>query len=297
MSTSSEQVAIIGAGTMGARIAAVFAAHGYATRLYSRGEASLAKARELIHSLAPGAEILYTTSLAACVQGADIISENIAEQTSVKQALLRELEAQVSAQCLLTTNTSSVPIGELASVLRYPGRLIGMHWFNPADVMPMIEIVRGPQTDDSAFARTAALCRRLEKATVSVKQDLPGFIVNRLQYALLREALYLVTQGVASIEDVDRAVQTTLAPRWSAMGPLKLMDCAGLDTVKNVAAVLLPALCNDLTLPDWLLDKVEQGQLGIKSGSGFYSWDAEEIPRALRERDQIVRLLTERTAE
>ncbi|TKI05848.1 3-hydroxyacyl-CoA dehydrogenase family protein [Martelella alba] len=291
---SPQRVAVIGAGTMGARIAAVFAAKGFATRLYSRSEASLAKARVLVQSLAPEADIAFTTSLEECLQGADMLSENIAEQVEVKQTLFRQIEERVREDCLLTTNTSSVPIGALASVLHRPQRLIGLHWFNPADVMPMVEVIRGPQTDEHTVARTLALCQRLDKTPVNVNQDVPGFIVNRLQYALLREALHLVTQGVATIDDVDRAVQSTLAPRWSAMGPLKLMDCAGLDTVRNVAAILLPALCNDTGLPDWLLDKVAQGQLGIKSGSGFYPWESEDIARALGRRDEIVRLLTER---
>ncbi|WP_230492648.1 3-hydroxyacyl-CoA dehydrogenase family protein [Martelella alba] len=294
MSISPQRVAVIGAGTMGARIAAVFAAKGFATRLYSRSEASLAKARVLVQSLAPEADIAFTTSLEECLQGADMLSENIAEQVEVKQTLFRQIEERVREDCLLTTNTSSVPIGALASVLHRPQRLIGLHWFNPADVMPMVEVIRGPQTDEHTVARTLALCQRLDKTPVNVNQDVPGFIVNRLQYALLREALHLVTQGVATIDDVDRAVQSTLAPRWSAMGPLKLMDCAGLDTVRNVAAILLPALCNDTGLPDWLLDKVAQGQLGIKSGSGFYPWESEDIARALGRRDEIVRLLTER---
>lgn len=126
----------------------------------------------------------------------------------------------------------------------------------------------------------------------NASQDIPGFIINRLQYAMLREALYLVDAGIGSVEDVDRAVQRTLAPRWAAMGPMKLMDFAGLDTVEKVAGILLPALDNSDSLPAWLKQKVADNQLGVKSGEGFYPWTPETADAAMRKRDETVKGLT-----
>lgn len=288
------QVAVIGAGTMGARIAAVFAASGFRVALYSRTENSLHNAAKLIESIGAGlaSSVTFTTSLAQCLQDAKIVSENIAEVLALKQQIFQEIEKHVSDECLLTTNTSSVPIGQIAGVLAVPSRFIGLHWFNPADVMPMVEIVCGPQTQENTRRQAAALCQQLGKQTVTIHKEAPGFIVNRLQYAMLREALHLVTAGIASIEDVDFAVQSTLAPRWSAMGPLKLMDFAGLDTVKNVAAILLPDLSSDDVLPPWLLAQIEQGNLGTKTGAGFYPWTAQEIAEGLAYRNDTIRAIS-----
>ncbi|MBU9811068.1 3-hydroxyacyl-CoA dehydrogenase family protein [Rahnella sp. SL6] len=291
---ASTQVAVIGAGTMGARIAAVFAASGFKVALYSRTENSLHKAAKVIDSIDAGlaSAVTFTTSLAECLKGAKIVSENIAEVLALKQQIFQEIEKQVSDDCLLTTNTSSVPVGQIACSLAVPSRFIGLHWFNPADVMPMVEIVCGPQTSDQTRQQAGALCQQLGKQTVTLHKDVPGFIVNRLQYAMLREALHLVTAGIASIEDVDFAVQSTLAPRWSAMGPLKLMDFAGLDTVKNVAAILLPVLSRDDALPPWLLEQIEQGHLGTKTGAGFYPWTAQDIEEGLAHRNTTIRAIS-----
>lgn len=292
---SKQRVAVIGAGTMGARIAAVFAARGFRVALYSRTERSLQNASTMIESIEAGlaSSVRFTTSLTECLQGAKIVSENIAEVLALKQQIFQEIEKHVSDDCLLTTNTSSVPVGQIAGVLAVPSRFIGLHWFNPADVMPMVEIVCGPQTHDATRQQADALCQQLGKQTVTIRKEAPGFIVNRLQYAMLREALHLVSAGIASIEDVDFAVQGTLAPRWSAMGPMKLMDFAGLDTVRDVAAILLPDLSNDDVLPQWLLAQIEQGNLGIKTGTGFYRWTAEDIAEGLVNRNATIRAISE----
>ncbi|SMG12457.1 3-hydroxyacyl-CoA dehydrogenase family protein [Cedecea sp. NFIX57] len=287
-----KKVAVIGAGTMGARIAVVMARAGYRVSLWSRSEPTLDKARAIVASLGAGEAVEFTTSFEACLSDADLVSENVAEDVALKQRVLSDVERLVGEHCVITTNTSSVSITLLASALSQPQRLIGMHWFNPADTMPMIEIVRGEQTGDDICQRVRDICQQLGKETIVVNQDIPGFIINRLQYAMLREALYLVDAGIGSVEDVDRAVQRTLAPRWAAMGPMKLMDFAGLDTVEKVAGILLPELDNSSQLPAWLKAKVADGKLGAKSGEGFYAWTAETAAAGMRHRDDIVRQLT-----
>ncbi len=286
-----EKVSVIGAGTMGTRIALVMANQGYKVSLYSRSEETLNKAKSLLASSTFPDAIEYTTDIKIALSGADFVSENIAENLILKQKLWKQIEEQVSSDCLLTTNTSSVSISQIASVLIQPERLVGMHWFNPADIMPMIEIIRGELTSEDVSKRVAELCRNINKEIVFVNKDIPGFIVNRLQYAMLREALYLVTSGIGSIEDVDLAVERTLAPRWSAMGPMKLMDFAGLDTVGKVSSILLSELDNSTELPAWLKEKINLGHLGVKTGNGFYPWTSDSSNEAMNNRDETIKML------
>ena len=290
-----EKIAVIGAGTMGAGIAGVFAACGYPVAIYSRSEQTLEIAQKAITAIAgESVELEYTTSLESCVEGASIVSENLAEDIGLKQRVFKDMEAVAPENCLLTTNTSSVPITTIAAGLRRPERVVGIHWFNPPAVMPLVEIVRGEQTSDETIRQARALCAEIGKEIIEVNHDIAGFVVNRLQYAILREALHLVESGVASIADVDRAVETTLAPRWSASGPLRLMDLAGLDTVEKVSSILMPALNRSEDVPPLVQRLCAAGALGTKSGSGFYAWTPDSIAAAIKQRDDTVRLLTER---
>ncbi|PDV87224.1 3-hydroxybutyryl-CoA dehydrogenase [Rhizobium sp. H4] len=288
------KVAVLGAGTMGAGIAGVFAAQGYPVAIYSRSAETLDKARSRIVAIDGEAAVTYTTSMEDCVAGAGIVSENLAEDVTLKQRVFGEIEAMAPVDCLLTTNTSSVPITLIAAGLARQEWVVGIHWFNPPAVMPLVEIVRGEKTSDEVVQRARELCADIGKEVIEVKTDIAGFVVNRLQYAILREALHLVEVGAASIEDVDRAVETTLAPRWSAAGPLRLMDMAGLDTVEKVSRILMPALDRNEAIPSLVSRLCEEGAFGTKSGRGFYDWTAEEIAAAIARRDDTVRLLTER---
>ncbi|WP_405626373.1 3-hydroxyacyl-CoA dehydrogenase family protein [Streptomyces sp. NBC_00016] len=280
-------VAVIGAGTMGAGIAQVFARAGCRVALWSRSEATLDAARALVPD-----EVLRTRSLAEALDGADVVSENVAEVVALKQDVLASIEAAVTPDCLLTTNTSSVPITLLGTALDDPGRFLGMHWFNPAPVMPLVELVAGEATTATAMERAESLTRRLGKLPVVVRADVPGFVVNRIQYAVLREVLHLVESGVTSAADADLAVRTTLAPRWAACGPLELMDLAGLDVVEQVSTILMPELSRSAEVPESVRKLVAEGALGAKSGRGFYEWPGERADRVKAHRDAIVRQLT-----
>lgn len=284
------KIAVVGAGTMGAGIASVFAALGWQVSLYSRSQATLDKARTLVEASTGTAtpHIFYTTSLPACLENADVVSENLAENPELKKTVLRDIEQHVPPTCLLSTNTSSVPITQLATALSNPHRLIGIHWFNPPQVMPLVEIVLGDATAEAVVAQAQALAKAAGKTSIIVRQDCPGFVVNRLQYAMLREALFLVEQGIASIADVDMAVESTLAPRWAACGPLRLMDMAGLDTVQNVSAILMPALSNATDIPALVRQRVAEGALGTKTGRGFYPWTDQSAASARSKRDHMV---------
>ena len=295
MTDQTSRIAIIGAGTMGAGIAGVFASHGFSVALYSRSAATLTLARAGFDP-AWAARIDTTCVLDEALSGAGVVSENVAEDPALKRDLFARMESLVPRDCLLTTNTSSVPISSIAAGMAAPERLVGMHWFNPPSVMPLIEIVRGPDTTDAVIAATQALCASLGKESIVVNTDIPGFVINRLQYAMLREALHLVEHGIASIADVDRAVETTLAPRWSSAGPLRLMDLAGLDTVAKVSAVLMPALSQADSVPPLVARLNAEGALGTKAGRGFYDWTDEQTRAAKADRDETVQLLNARRA-
>lgn len=292
------KIAVVGAGTMGAGVAGVFAAHGHPVSLYSRSRETLATAMTALEARIGDAIqlVTVTTDLAACVADAGFVSENVVEQLDLKRAVFAELEQLVPQDCILTTNTSSVPITDIASGLRDPRRVVGLHWFNPPAVMPLVEVVRGAESADVIVERVMGLCTSVGKEVIEVRRELPGFVVNRLQYALLREAIALVEAGVATIADVDRAVETTLAPRWSASGPLRLMDLAGLDTVEKVSAVIMPELDTASGIPAIVRSLVADGALGAKAGRGFYDWTPDTLAAAIAERDDTVRALTDRRA-
>lgn len=287
-----QKIAVVGAGTMGMGIAAVFAAKGHSVMLYSRGTATLDKART--HLANQGLTAEFTTDLAGCVAGADVVVETIAEDLDLKRRFLAEIESLVSPDCLLTTNTSSVPISAIATALAQPERLLGAHWFNPPEVMPLVEVIMGEATTEEVCTRTTKLIESLGKSSIVVRSDVPGFVINRLQYAIMREAIHLVDAGIASAEEVDLAVQTTLAPRWSSAGPLRLMDMAGLDVVDKVSGIVMHDLNSDPGVPAMVTRLVSEGALGTKTGRGFYTWTDAEADTARRDRDGTVRLLTER---
>lgn len=286
---SLKKVAVIGAGTMGAAIAGVFASFGYQTSLYSRRDSTIAAARKVVAEIAgTDTHVTYTTDLESCLHDAEIVSENIVENLVQKQEMFRTIEAVVLPNCLLTTNTSSISITHIARALHKPERLAGLHWFNPPAIMPLLEIIRSPSTSDFTVGMCRSLAAEIGKETIEVASDVPGFIVNRLQYAMLREALHLVETGVATIADVDRAVETTLAPRWAACGPLRLMDLAGLDVVANVSAQLMPALSRETNTPTLVETLTADGSLGTKTGKGFYEWTEPEIQATKALRNKIV---------
>jgi 3-hydroxybutyryl-CoA dehydrogenase len=285
-------VAVLGAGTMGAGIATVFAAAGHDVALFSRSAERGDQARELVERTGgaeAAARVRTTTDAGDAVAGASLVCETVVEDLEAKHEVFRIAEDAAPAGALLSTNTSSLPIDRIADGLRDPGRLVGLHWFNPATVMPLIEIVRGARTSDASVEAARDWCRRVGKETIEVASDIPGFVVNRLQYAMLREATHLVQAGVASIEDVDRAVATTLAPRWSACGPLELMDLAGLDTVRRVAGVLMRELDNSPEVPPLVATTFASGATGAREGRGFYAWSPERVAQKQELRDRMVR--------
>jgi 3-hydroxybutyryl-CoA dehydrogenase len=240
--TLPREVAVVGAGTMGAGIARVFADAGVFVRLSARREASLEAARTRLGDAA--GRVRLTTAVEDALAGAELVVETIVEEAEAKRTLLARAEELVSPEAILSTNTSSIPLAALAGALQRPERFAGLHFLNPPELVEVVEIVGGELTAPGALDTLAGWMDRLRKAPIVVRRDIPGFVVNRLQYALLREAYALVDAGVCSFADVDRAVTHGLGARWAAIGPFETMDLAGLDVHAAVAANLWPELSN-----------------------------------------------------
>jgi 3-hydroxyacyl-CoA dehydrogenase len=249
------EVAVIGAGTMGAGIARIFAAGGASVRLMARREASLDSARERLGET----NMRLTTSLDEALTGADLVVETIVEQVDPKREVLTRAEELAAAEALVTTNTSSLPLAAFEGALSRPERFAGLHFLNPPELVEVVEIVGGEDTAPETLETLAGWMEELGKAPVVVRRDIPGFVVNRLQYALLREAYSLVDSGVCSFADVDRAVTQGLGARWAAIGPFETMDLAGLDVHAAVAANLWPELANTTEPSETIAKTLERG--------------------------------------
>ncbi|MGH3020979.1 MAG: 3-hydroxyacyl-CoA dehydrogenase family protein [Gaiellaceae bacterium] len=282
------EVAVVGAGTMGAGIARVFAGAGASVRLCARREASLEAARGRLGDQA--ARVRLTTSADEALDAAELVIETIVEEAEPKRALLARAEELAAPDAILTTNTSSLRLASLADALRRPERFAGLHWLNPPELVELVEVVGGERTARETLEALAGWMEQLGKAPVVVRRDVPGFVVNRLQYALLREAYALVDAGVCSFADVDRTLTHGLGARWAAIGPFETMDLAGLDVHAAVAANLWPELANEAEPSPSMARALESGALGVKSGRGLLGDYTPDAAAALvRRRERVLR--------
>jgi 3-hydroxybutyryl-CoA dehydrogenase len=283
-----QTVAVLGAGTMGAGIARVFADAGVSVRLYARRESTLEAARGRLGETA--AEVRLTTGAEEALDGAELVVESIVEAVEPKRELLARAEELASADTFLTTNTSSLPLTTLASVLRRPERFAGLHWFDPPELVELVEVVGSERTAPETLEALVAWMDGLHRAPVVVRRDVRGFVANRLQYALLREAYALVDAGVCSFADVDRAVTHGLGARWAAIGPFEAMDLAGLDVHATVAANLWPELARESAPSPSLERALEEGALGVKNGRGLRGhYTTAAAANLVNRRDRVLR--------
>ncbi|MBX6378202.1 MAG: 3-hydroxyacyl-CoA dehydrogenase family protein [Clostridia bacterium] len=284
---------------MGAGIAQVAAQAGKRVILCDVGDAPLQAAMARIDRLLQGAVAkgrltdadrgavlarIRTTVDVGDMAEADFVVEAIVEDLEAKRDAFRRLDAVCREGVILASNTSSMSITEMAAATRRPDRVVGMHFFNPPQVMRLVEVVRGYYTSDATVAEARALAETLGKEAVEVRKDVPGFIVNRLLMPMIREAMLLYEEGVASMEDIDRAVVLGLN---HPMGPFVLADFMGLDVDHNVMAYLAEELGNPRYAPPLILRRLlRAGRLGRKNGRGFYDYDAEgrPLPRGRQDR-------------
>lgn len=303
---SVEKVAVIGTGTMGAGIAGVFAQRGFAVSVYDsapdRLEAALAKVRETLEELA-GAGVINSGEigltlarirpggdLAETVGAADLVLEAVPEVLSIKQVVFADLDHLSRPATILATNTSGLSVTAIASVVRSPERVVGMHWWNPPHLIPVVEVIRGAKTSEHVLDATRKLVERLGKKAVLVQKDIPGSLGNRMQYALMREAVFLLEQGVASAQDIDTMVKAGFGFKFPVYGPLETIDLAGLDVFLKVSEYLYGDLDRSTKPPEWLRQKVEAGEKGLKSGKGFYDYSGGDLSRAGQKRTQLLGL-------
>lgn len=281
-----DTVAVLGAGTMGTGIAQVCALAGCATRLYDVREEL---ARKGLDAVAKGLEkgvakgkvseeaartalgrVRAVADLATAVEGCDLAIEAVPEDLELKRRVFREVEARAPARAILATNTSSLPVGRIAEAVREPGRVLGMHFFNPVPAMKLLELVVAERTSPEARDAARAFGERLGKEVIVVR-DAPGFASSRLGVCLGMEAIRMVEQGVASPEDIDKAM---VHGYGHPMGPLRLTDLVGLDVRMAIGEHLAKALGAPHFEPPALLRRmVAEGRLGKKSGRGFYAWN------------------------
>ena len=283
------KVAVIGAGTMGRGIAQVAAMAGHDAvlcdvdagqlkRALARIEATLDKGVRLGKVAEPAragtlARLAGTGRMGEAVDGADLVIEAVPEAMALKKRVFAEVEAVAGAGAILATNTSSLSVTGMAAGLRSPERFVGLHFFNPVHIMALVEVVKGGQTAPGIVERSLGFVRGLGKEPVVVT-DSPGFASSRLGIVLGLEAIRMVEAGVASPEDIDKAM--VLGYRHP-MGPLRLTDLVGLDVRLGIARYLHEALGSEAFRPPALLERmVEEGRFGKKSGRGFYDWDSEQ---------------------
>ena len=288
MSKGLSTVAIVGGGIMGGDMATVFAAGGWKVHVMSPSqktrEALPARVKAGLEKL--GAPASHSANLSTHARlpdlpwrGIDLVCEAAPEDLPLKQKLFGELEALAGENIPLTTNTSNFPIGEVAKGLKRRDRVAGLHFFMPAHLVPLVEIVSSESTDPAVAERLVALMKALGKMPIWVKKDVPGFVGNRLQHAMLREALYLVADGIVSPEGVDDAVRYGFGFRFIACGPMKQKEMSGWDTNATVGEALWPHLYSTATYPPSVKAMVERGHIGMKAKRGFWEWTDDSIAR------------------
>ena len=298
------RVAIVGVGQMGAAAAVCYRRSGYETILWDNNPNQLDSVQERLtqieewmdRNLGPASSddgsFVVARHFDEVDEAADLIMDCIIEDMSEKIALLASLKAARQREAILITTTSGLSISEVGEKSGTGPLLAGTHFWNPPHLMPLVEVVRGSQTKDVVLERVTQLMTAIGKIPVRVERDVPGFIGNRLLHALWRESLALVQEGIATPEDIDLVARLTFGLRMPAVGPLENMDLVGLDLIEKIHTYLLKDLNADSAPLPVLVEKTKQGQLGMKTGQGFYAWNEQDAQRLLEKRDrQIVHQL------
>ncbi len=285
---------------MGHGAAQLFAQAGKNVKIRARRESSLEDARELMtNSLKIMVEkeiltendmnqtlarISYTTDLHEAIEGADFIFESIPEDLEKKLDTYEIIENSVSDETIISSNTSTFPLEELTQKAKHPERFVITHFFNPPQLVPIVEIVKGEKTEESVVETTYDLMKEIGKSPVVLKKEISGFIVNRVQVAMLREAFHLMEEGVATAEDIDIAMKGSMGFKWAFCGPMESQDLAGLQTTQAMVGKILEDLSNTREVPSFLKEMVENEQLGIRTNQGFYQYE-DHGEQAIHTRD------------
>lgn len=301
-----DKIGVIGAGIMGHNIALSFLLGKYPVMLFDIDMSVLESARAKIEkNLGPFIEaglvkdnetreilsrLTVSTDMQKGAGDCDFVIEAAPENLALKQKIFADLESCCSEKAILATNTSSLTLEKIGETIRSKHRLVTAHWFNPPHIVPVVEVVRGPETDDETFNTTFDLLEKIGKVPVRVNSDIPGFLINRISAAMTREILDLYDRGIASAEDIDRAVTGTIGFQFASIGPLQRLDFGGLDLWLQGLTQSLPILQNSVEPPKALEKLVSQGHTGIKSGKGFYDYTVDfsqdKLADAIQKRDR-----------
>ncbi|HEY6605120.1 MAG TPA: 3-hydroxyacyl-CoA dehydrogenase NAD-binding domain-containing protein [Gaiellaceae bacterium] len=281
------RAAVIGTGTMGPGMGAVLARAGIETALYDVSAEALERARaasELAEGVLDrldavkedGGSLRFETELEAALDGSDLVLEAVPERLELKQEVFPQFEDVVAPEAVLASNTSGIPITKIANVCRHPERVVGLHWSNPPHLIPMIEVIPGEQTSQETVDAASALVRRIGYHPV-VEKEVAGFVENRILYAILRECLDLVDRGIIDPEGLDLNVRWGIGYKLAVIGPMELLDMAGLDIYNAVGSYLNPDLSTAGEVSSTIRDLIDKGRLGMKTGGGIYDYTPEQI--------------------
>lgn len=291
------RVAVLGAGTMGPGIAAVFAAAGFHSAVFARrqdaAERAVAQAqnqwRALVdHGLAasPEARIRPAHDLDDALQDAEIVIEAVSEDLEVKRRVFAQVEQRIDSDVILGSTTSGLDINRISATAEHPSRFVVMHFWNPAHLIPLVEVLGGERTDPAIIEAACSLLRRIGKYPVLLNKYVPGFLGVRLQQAVVRESIALLQAGVASAEDIDAATRLSFGARFPVLGPLETSDLGGLDVIAAIHDYLLADLDRSQEPQALLTELVSAGDLGVKTGRGFYDWTTRDAAELSRRRDE-----------
>ena len=282
--TAKARIAVIGAGLMGHGIAQVFALAGHEVAIYDPVMAALdsvkarisANLQDLDDDPSAVERVQPCHDLGDAVAEADFVVEAVSEDLPLKQKLFAEIERNVRSATILASNTSVIPITKIMQGLQDRSRALGTHWWNPPFLVPLVEVIGTQWTSPRAIEWTIALHKDAGKMPVHVKKDVPGFVGNRLQHALWREAIALVEHGICDAETVDTVIKASFGRRLAVLGPLENADLVGTDLTLAIHQTVLPAIEQRPGPSPYLEKLVSEGRLGFKSGEGFRKWSAAE---------------------
>jgi 3-hydroxybutyryl-CoA dehydrogenase len=295
-----KKVAIAGAGIMGSSIAQIFARNDVKVTLYDIEAGFLERSKNLIDlnqkAWVEAGELTQAESsrLQSLIEhtldidelkDADLVIEAIVEQLEAKHVLWAKISGLVSDEAILTSNTSGLSISAIAQAVRLPERFCGMHWINPPHIIPLVEVICGEKTAKETADTVFCIAESLGKKPIMVKKDAPGFALNRIQFAVLREAMHIVESGIADREDVDKVLKYGLGMRYACLGPFEVADLGGLDTFYRISDYLFKDLSAATDVPAMLKDLVDSGAWGVKSGKGFYDYSDGRGDEVISKRD------------
>ncbi|THE65613.1 3-hydroxyacyl-CoA dehydrogenase family protein [Salinadaptatus halalkaliphilus] len=290
MTDPIDAAVVVGAGTMGVGLAMQFARAGVSVTLVDHRQANLDRADEELATVTDFLEandllgeptaalerIETTLDLEAAVETERFVLETISEDLEAKRRLFERIVAAGTESTILATNTSSLRITDIAAGLSDgAARVVGCHWWNPPYLLPVVEVIPGTDTAEWVVDATAAFVQRVDRDPILVNKDVPGFVWNRIQFAVLRECLHIVESGIAAVEDVERAVRDGYATRTAVVGPFETVDISGLELFERIAAELNPELSTASDPSDLYEQHRQQGRDGVSAGAGFLRYDAD----------------------